>query len=288
MWCFVCLLPSHRKECLPVHFFGVTPLRYSSGFWTCCNGSRLRSSIRRWARLCPWHLQGARGCWTYAPWFCFWGVSSLDSGVRCRSSCSERPDEITRLVWARSRCQTRCRTRSCILYLRCSFPLRGWRACLIWPSWRGWIPAWFFRVANLFLKFFFFVLLDWAWSDTVAKLAALVIGNFPVDICCYFTFALFVVLANDRWLSRCTDPPCINPGPGCHSSMRLYADVTDVRYSSLPFGILFSISRRSPSYRRDEFCINTISCIFSVANSLALSMSAESAASHVIVEPFLF
>ena len=35
-------------------------------------------------------------------------------------------------------------------------------------------------------------------------------------------------------------------------SNRLYADVSVVGYSSLPFDILFSVSCRSPSYRHDE------------------------------------
>ena len=88
-------------------------------------------------------------------------------------------------------------------------------------------------------------------------------------------------------MSRCIVPPCIEPGLGCHSSIRFYADVTVVGYSSLPFDMLFSISRRSPSYGRAECCMKTISYIFSVATSLDFSISSELLVSHVMSELFL-
>ena len=44
MLCCVCLLPLHKTEYLLTHFCEGTPLRESSGFRPCCNGSRLHSS----------------------------------------------------------------------------------------------------------------------------------------------------------------------------------------------------------------------------------------------------
>ena len=141
MGCCVCILTSHRTECLPVHFCGGTPLQYSSGFQPCCNGSRLCSSRRQWDRIRPWYLLGARSFWTYALCFDCQGGSSMGSGVRCHSSCGEWLGESMRLAWSQSRYCLRCRIWSCILSLRCSSPLCGQRACLIWPPWRGWLPA---------------------------------------------------------------------------------------------------------------------------------------------------
>ena len=154
LWCCVCLLPSHRTEYLLVHFCGGTPLRYYSGFRTWCNGLRLHLSRYKWACLRPWHLIGARSCWIYSPCFDCRGGSSIGSGVRCRCSCGERIDEITRLAWDQSRSYLCCQTRSCILSLRCSCPLCGRRAYLIWPLWYGWLPAWCCPGCYPFTSFF--------------------------------------------------------------------------------------------------------------------------------------
>ena len=69
--------------------------------------------------------------------------------------------------------------------------------------------------------------------------------------------------------------------------MRLYADVMVVGYQSLTFDMLFSILRLSPLYLRDDFWMNAIACIFSVATPLAFSMSIESSVSHVLDGPFI-
>ena len=142
MWCYVCLLTSHKTEYLLTHFREGTPLRYFKGFWPCCNGSRLHLSRRWWSHLRHLHLRGERGWWIYAPCFDCRGGSSVGSGVWHRYSCGERLGESTRLAWAWSRCcRICCQTRSCILSLRWSRPLCGWCAYLICLLWRGWFPA---------------------------------------------------------------------------------------------------------------------------------------------------
>ena len=69
--------------------------------------------------------------------------------------------------------------------------------------------------------------------------------------------------------------------------MRLYNNINIVEYLPLPFDILFSVLILSPLYQSDECWMIVIACIFTVVNSLSFFMSAESAVSHMIVDPFV-